>query len=557
LNRNLLYPYSFAAFGQNNSWNVLINERTRMDMRKKIQSTKTKTKHAYYYNNEKLRKLEVSKDIDDNVARLTNIMNNSFDIKVRRFKIGCVGVDAAIIYIESIADEDKIFNHIIKPLMAGSKDAVESGTGSANVINTIKESLASIGTVEEAETFDTAVLGITSGDTFIIVDGCTRGLIAGTKALAGRSIDEAKTEPSVKGSKEAFVENLKDNVGLIRKRIKDPNLTFETFKVGRRTKSDVVTVYVKGIIDESIVAEARKRIQAIDIDDAISASQVAHLISDSPHSIFPMHQVTERPDKVVASLLDGRLAILIDGTPDAVIVPVTLPMLMQSVDDYNEKWILGSAAILARYISLFTAMLLPALYIAFTSFHPEILPTIILFSITGTRSGVPFPAFAEAVLMAFILEALTEAGVRLPRVVGQTVSIVGGLVIGQAAVEAGIISPVMVIVISITAISSFSLPSYSLGLTVRILRFPFMILATILGALGISLGLLYMLGYVASLESFGVGYIEPLTSYRLRDWKSVAIRAPQKLLTKRPELLNPEDTRRMRRKKGGDSSEKK
>jgi len=526
-------------------------------MKKKIQSTKTKTEHAYYDDNEKLRKLEVSKNIDDNVARLTNIMNNSFDIKVRKFKIGCAGVGAAIIYIESIADEDKIFNNIIKPMMIGTKDAVENGTKNADVINIIKESLASIGTIEEAETFDVAVLGITSGDTFIIVDGYTKGLIAGTKALAGRSIDEAQMEPSVKGSKEAFVENLKDNVGLLRKRIKDPNLTFEAFKLGRRTKSDIVTVYVKGIIDESIVDEARKRIQAIDIDDAVSASQIAQLISDSPNSIFPLYQVTERPDKVVASLLDGRLAILIDGTPDSVLVPVTLPMLMQSVDDYNEKWILGSAAILTRYISLFTAVLLPALYIAFTSFHPEILPTVILFSITGTRSGVPLPAFAEAVLMAFILETLIEAGIRLPKVVGQTVSIVGGLVIGQAAVEAGVISPVMVIVISITAISSFCLPSYSLGLAVRILRFPFMILATILGALGISLGLLYMLGYVASLESFGVGYIEPLTSYRLRDWKSMALRASQKSLIKRPELLNPEDTRRMRRKKGGNSFEEK
>jgi spore germination protein len=528
-----------------------------MDMQKRILGRKTKIEHAYDDQTEKFGRLEVSDNIDDNAARLIDIMNNSYDLRVRRFKIGCTAVNAAIVYIESIVDEDKILNHIIRPLMAGATGDVESPAKSADIIDIVKECLTSIGTVEEAETFDVAVLGITSGNTFIIVEGCTKGLIAGTKSLAGRSIGEPKMEPSIKGPKEAFVENLKDNIGLLRKRVKDPNLTFEGFKLGRRSKSDVVTVYIKGIIDERIVTEARKRIQAIDTDEGISASQISHLISDNPNSLFPMCQVTERPDKVAASLLDGRLAILMDGTPDSIVVPVTLPMLMQSVDDYNEKWIMGSAAILLRYISLFVAMLLPALYIAVTSFHPGILPTIILFSITGTRAGVPFPAFVEAVLMAFVLEALTEAGIRLPRVVGQTVSIVGGLVIGQAAVQAGVISPVMVIVISITAISSFGLPSYSLGLAVRILRFPFMILATLLGALGTSLGVLYMLGYLASLKSFGIGYLEPLTPYRIRDWKSTVIRAPQKSLTMRPEFLKPKDTRKMRAKKGGGSSEKK
>jgi hypothetical protein len=217
---------------------------------------------------------------------------------------------------------------------------------------------------------------------------------------------------------------------------------------------------------------------------------------------------------------------------------------MQSPDDYYECWIIGSMVRLLRYASLFVCALFPALYIALTSFHPSLIPTVLTLAIAGSRVGVPFPAIIEALLMEIVLELLQEASIRLPRVIGQTVSIVGGLVIGQAAVQAGIISPLMVIVVSITAICSYTLTDYSLSLATRAVRIPFMFMAATFGAFGIGIGIVFVIGYMSSLKSFGVRYLEPITPYRLGDWKDTLIRAPQWTLGKRPEFLNPEDSQR-------------
>lgn len=492
---------------------------------------------------EKSNKLELSKHLEDNICRIKNALNNSMDVRDRKFRVCGTGLYAAVIFVNSLVDEDTIQDFIIRPLMLDGRQTVESSDTKID-LDLIMNSLVSTSSVEEVHTFDSIVLAILSGKSFIAVEGCSEGLAIETQSLLGRNIDEPKNEPSVKGPKEAFVERLKDNLGLVRKRIKDPNLTFTLYMVGRRSKSDVVIASIKGITNESIVEEVTKRIKSINVDDGVSAGQVSQMISDSPNTIFPLTQVTERPDKVASALLEGRVAIIMNGAPNTILVPTTMPMLLQSVDDYYEQWILGSIIRLARYAGLFISALLPSLYIALTSFHPGILPTNITLSIAGTRAGVPFPAFIEALLMTVILEVLQEAGIRLPRVVGQTVSIVGGLVIGQAAVQAGVISPVMVIIIAITAISSFTIPDYSLNFATRVLRIPFMLLAVVFGAVGTSIGLLALLGYVCSLESFGVGYLQPLTPYRLRDWKDTLIRAPRKTFGKRPEFLGPEDTQR-------------
>ncbi len=233
-----------------------------------------------------------------------------------------------------------------------------------------------------------------------------------------------------------------------------------------------------------------------------------------------------------------------DGSPEALIVPVTFPILMQASDDYFENWIIASVIRISRYVAFFTSSILPALYISTTSFHPGMLPTTLALSIAATRMGVPFPAIVEAIIMEFVLELLQEASIRLPKVIGETVSIVGGLVIGQAAVEAGIVSPIMVIIIAFTAVSSFVLPNYSLGLATRVIRIPFMILAVTFGSFGISVGLLWLLTYLCSLKSFGVRYMQSLSPYRFKDWKDTIIRAPVQFHSKRPEFLNPEDSQR-------------
>lgn len=488
-------------------------------------------------------KLVLTTNIDENLTRLKEAMNNSFDIQSRKFRIGGKDIFGAVLYIENLVKEDTIFEYVIKPMTSGACGLFEAEASEIR-LDTVKESLIGTGEIEEGNTLDQIVLAVMSGNTVILIDGYDRGLLVGTRQFSGRSIEMSDMEPSIKGAKESFIENINVNIGLIRKRLRDPNLTLELHMVGRRSKSNVVLTYIKGIVNQQIVDKVRKRVQGIDVDGAVTSAQVYGFINDRPNSIFPLVQVTERPDKVVAALMEGRVAVLVEGTPSIILVPVTLPMLMQSSDDYHEQWIVSSVFRIGRYIALFISALLPSLYIAMTSFHPGILPTKFTLSITATRKGVPFPAFFEALLMTAILELLIEAGIRLPKVVGQTVSIVGGLVIGQAAVQAGIISPIMVIVISITAISSFAIPDYSLGLATRILRLPFIIAATTFGTVGTSLLLIVLLGYTSSLESFGVGFLEPLSPYRLRDYKDTLIRGPQKFFGKRPEFLSPEDTQR-------------
>lgn len=508
-------------------------------------------KSSVQNNNEQLGQLKLSGDIRDNINNLNDIMNHSSDLKYREFSLAGGSRKAAIIFIGTIANEDMIQEHIIKPLIIESTASV----GKNRIdFDDIKDSMISADSIKVVRTFDDIVLGIMSGDTLLTIQGYDKGLLIDSRGYQGRTIGEPATEPSVKGPQEAFVEILKINIGLIRRRLLDPNLCIEMHKMGRRAKADYVIVYMKGIANNGLIEEIKQRLSQLDVDGQATTAQMMRMIVDRPNSIFPLIQVTERPDKVVAALSEGRVAILMNGNPEAVITPTTLPILMQSSDDYFENWLVASVIRIARLVSIFITALLPALYISVTAYHPDMLPLQLVLSIARSRTGVPFPAFVEAILMVFTLELLQEAGIRLPKVVGQTVSIVGGLVIGQAAVQAGIVSPIMVIVISLTAVSAFSVPDYSLGLAMRLTRIPFIILAVTLGAFGVAIGLLAGLIYIASLKSFGICYLEPISTQYPSDWKDSIIRGPLWSMKKRPQSLNTEDPIRMgNKKKGGNN----
>ncbi len=511
-----------------------------LSLLKKLASSKKD--RIYEGRTEHLKQFRLSANIGDNTTRLLDIMNNSFDIKTRTFKIGRTNTRAAVIYISELVNDFIINNNIIKSLILESTFVTDKN-GKVD-LDLIKDSMLSLAEVKEAETFDEIVLGIMSGDTFLCIQGFAKGLLISARQYKGRTVGQPNLEPSVKGPQEAFVEMLSVNLGLIRRRIRDPNLTFEIHKLGRRTKADVVLMYIKGIAHKDLIDKIREKLLAIDIDRVTTAVEVSKLMIDKPNSIFPLVQVTERPDRVVAAMNEGRVAMIIEGAPDGIIIPVTLPILMQSPDDYFESWLAASVIRITRYVCFFISILFPAIYISTTSFHPGMLPTRLVLSITASRTGVPFPAVLEALLMEFTLEILQEAGIRLPRVVGQTVSIVGGLVIGQAAVQAGVVSPIMVIVISITALSSFAIPDYSLSMASRIIRIPFILLAVTFGSFGIAMGLLFLLAYFSSLKSFGLSYLTPVAPFRPRDSRDALIRGPLWSMHRRPEFLRPEDTQR-------------
>lgn len=314
-----------------------------------------------------------------------------------------------------------------------------------------------------------------------------------------------------------------------------------------------IKYYVDGIVNPNIVKEVNKRLASIDMDDAPETGYIEQWIEDNFLSPFPQISHTERPDKVVAALMQGKVAILLDGTPFALIAPVTFGNTLQSPEDYYERWMVASLIRILRYVGAFIAVFLPALYIAFVSYHPGMIPSKLAFSIAATREGVPFPAFVEALLMEATMELLREAGVRLPRPIGQTIGIIGGIVIGEAAVAAGIVSPIMVIIVAITAVASFSMPSYSTAIAFRMLRFGFMAAAALFGLYGVILAYIAVNIHLVNLKSLGVPYTAPFAPSLFRDWKDLVVRSPITMLSSRPQYMQTDDKVRMDTGKGGQS----
>ena len=317
-------------------------------------------------------------------------------------------------------------------------------------------------------------------------------------------------------------------------------------------QKELVIAYIDEIVKPNLVKEVRKRIETIHLDDVAESGYIEQLIEDNYLSPFTQVQSTERPDRVVAALLEGRVAILLDGTPFALIVPVTFNMLLQSPEDYYERWLSSSLIRLLRYFAAGISLFGPSLYIAFVSFHQGLIPTKLALSMMATRQGVPFPALIEALIMEVAIEILREAGLRLPKPIGPTMGIVGGLVIGEAAVQAGIVSPIMVIVVALTAISSFAIPQYNAGITLRMLRFVAMFSAALFGLYGIILFFLFLCSHLVKLKSFGVSYLSPTVPYRAGDWKDFMVRMPFRMMKHRPRLLKPKDSVRKGNKRKGE-----
>ncbi len=331
---------------------------------------------------------------------------------------------------------------------------------------------------------------------------------------------------------------------LIRRRIRDPNLVFRHLKVGQRARNDLVIAYIEGITKPELLKEVETRLKEVEIDIILDSGYIEQMIEDVWWSPFNTIQDTERPDEIAAGLTEGRVAILVDNSPFALLAPATFNTQMLSPEDYYLRWPVANFVRLLRFIASFTALVTPSLYIAVTSFHPEMIPTQLALSIAGTREGIPFPAFVEAVIMELALELLREAGIRLPGPIGQTIGIVGGLVIGDAAVRARLVSPIMVIVVALTAIAGFIIPTYSLGFGLRITRFFLMILASLLGIYGLTLGMLILLGHLATVTSFGVSFLSPWAPLNWHDLGDSVIRGPWHKANKRPNYTTPQNRRR-------------
>ncbi|WP_413379142.1 spore germination protein [Alkalihalobacillus sp. 1P02AB] len=471
--------------------------------------------------------LTISKDLHETVESVKKILGESSDVIQRDLLIN-KSIKASLFFIDGLSDQDSIEEDIIKPLIQTFAHQVDGLSVKELVNERITLSSESI-----FDTFDDGILSVMSGDSMLVIDGFEKLVIFSTRKLEKRSIQEPQSEIVVRGPRDGFVEVLQSNIMLIRRRVRDPNLTVQRGQIGRRSKTDFALLYMKGIASPTLIDEVRYRLSCIDIDEVIESGTVEQLIEDHVLSPFPQLLDTERPDKASNALMNGQVLIVLDNTPYVLIAPVVLEQLFKSPEDYYERWLIGTLIRNLRFIAALIALLLPGLYISIVSFHQGLIPTALALSIAGTREGVPFPSFIEAILMEFTIELLREAGVRLPRPVGQTIGIVGGLVIGDAAVRAGIVSPIMVIVVALTAIASFAIPSYSVSISLRILRFSMMIVASVLGLYGMILLFIVISVHLVGLRSFGSYYTAPFAPYHFPSWLDLFLRAPTSVLRRR------------------------
>jgi len=470
----------------------------------------------------------LSSNLDKNIEKIRLLYEDCSDVVFRSFLIGGK-VKAELIYIDGLSNMEEIDTSVLSPLM---QKMVEKRSSPSNWM----EEKLSVAKITEVNTVEECIENTLMGNPILLVEHESKGLALGLARAEKRAVEEPASESVVKGSREGFVETISVNIALIRRRIKSPQLKMKSMKIGRRSQTEVAVVYMKGLANETLIEEVNNRLQRIDIDGVLESQYIEELIEDHPSSPFPQILSTERPDSCAASLLEGKVVILVDGTPFAMITPTTFLALLQASEDYYQRFVLSTAIRWLRYVYLLLSLLLPSLYVAVLSFHQEMIPTKLMMSIATSRENVPFPAIVEALIMEITFEALREAGVRLPKQIGSAVSIVGALVIGQAAIQAGIVSPPMVMVVALTGIASFTIPRYNLGATLRVLRFPMMFLAGTLGILGVMLGILIILTHLCTLRSFGVPYLSPIAPWNKSAMKDVLIRAPWWQLSERPRL---------------------
>jgi spore germination protein KA len=481
--------------------------------------------------------LPILRDYQANISRINEEVGNSTDINIREFKVGAH--KGALVYVDGLASVIAIADFILETIME-TKVPDEP----VDIFQFMLDKTMALGSVKTIDNWNQVYDALFSGDTVIFLQGCNKAIGGETKGWERRAITEPSTQLSIRGPKDSFTETLRTNTALIRRRIKSPNLRVDAIKLGAVSQTDIAILYVKGIANEKIVAEVKERLNRIDIDAILASGYIEQLIEDQTWTTFPTTYHSERPDVVTSHLLEGRIALIVDGTPFVVTVPAIFIQFFQAPDDYYSRFDISTGIRMLRILAFIIAVIGPSVYIAATTFHQEMIPTTMAIAIASQRENVPFPAFVEALIMEVTFEILREAGLRLPRAVGQAVSIVGALVIGQAAVQAGFVSPVMVIVVSITAIANFSTPVFAMAIAARLIRFVLMGLATMLGFYGIMLGLIFMSIHLCSLRSFGIPYMMPLAPFNIHNQQDAFVRFPIWAMKNRPMFISKGNIRR-------------
>ncbi|OGO77740.1 MAG: hypothetical protein A2Y23_14025 [Clostridiales bacterium GWB2_37_7] len=474
------------------------------------------------------------------------------DIVQRSFFVGGrEEMEALLIFQSGSVNKSLLYNDVMKPLMSMKRIVNKGEYNKEYLTKYITKTCIYAAEIEIESDIDLAANQVYDGKVLLVIKGLANYFILNLSDVPKRPVQESDLEKRTRGTRAGFVENLEDNIALMRGEIRDPNLMVEAMKLGRRSRTDVALIYIKDLVDNQILQELKRRLKNIETDSILATGYIESFIEDNPWSPFPFAHGTERPDKAAANILEGRILIIANGTPFTLIVPALFIQFFQATEDYYEKPHVGLYARLLRFVAFIIAITAPAIYIALTSFHPELIPSDLLVTLARMRKEVPFPPVVEALVMEFVIEALREAGIRLPKSVAQTLGVVGGIVLGEAAIRANLVSPAMVLVTTVTAICTFSIPNYSMSLVVRLLRIFIIFLAALFGGYGIALGLLIILIHLAKQKSIGIPYLAPVAPLRLKDMKDFIYRAPLWSMKDRPVSIPSKEKTRVNIKKKG------
>lgn len=488
---------------------------------------------------DELLKRPLSVNLKENKKIIEQILENSVDFVVREFIFHeKKDFQAVIFYTDGLVNTDHV-SSIIETFLYQANKLIQNSddtTLDGNFINQVEKHFVRNASVKDVKNFDEVIQGILSGDTILFINQAEKGLLFSTRGWNTRSVDEPQTEQVVRGPRDGFTESIRSNTTLVRRRIRDPLFRIEALQIGKKSRTDINIAYLKGTAKEELVEEVKKRLKSIKMDAVIESGYIEELIEDAPYSPFATIMSTERPDKVAAEILEGKVAIFVDNTPFVLILPAYFWQFLQASDDYYSRYMSGTFFRFIRYIAFVISLTLPSIYVMLASFHQEMIPTGLALTIASGREVVPFPVLIEALIMEISFELMREAGLRMPKPVGQAVSIVGSLVIGQAAVSAGIISPFMVIIVAITGIASFAIPNYAASFSIRLLRFPLLLASGTLGLLGFAAMLSIITIHALSLRSFGEPYMAPAAPFKPSDQKDTMIRMPWWKMMRQPEL---------------------
>lgn len=502
-----------------------------------ISNDKTQGENNNEYEEEK--PIPITENLEDNI-KIIKALLMSDDVVFRNVEIATPkSTKGTLVFIESMVNQDVLEATVFAPLTKNIRElSFDRKTHFHLNIESLLNNVLTNSNISYYRDATAAIDQVLAGDGALFIHGYSKAIVFNIAKTEAKESAEPNTEKVVKGPQQGFVEDLSNNIRMLRRRIKSPHLVVKKLTLGRESKTEIGVAYLNNIVDFSIVEELFIRLNRIDVDGIKGSSNIEEYINDASRNLFPTTFFTERPDRVQSMLLEGRIAIICDQSPFVIVVPAIITDFFSSTEDYYLNFYFATFNRILRYLGSFMVMFLPGIYIAVSTFHHEMIPTRLALTLAGTRAGVPYPAFVETLLMETAFEALREAGIRLPTHIGQAVSIVGALIIGQAAVEAGLVSPAVVIVVAATAIFSFTMPFTNFSLSLRLSRFFIMALAATLGIYGLMAGGLIIALNLVSLRSFGIPFMIPFAPYNLQDMRDWVFRFPQWAIPKRSSQIS-------------------